>query len=41
MDETVKELGCLIFKLFQRREIADRFILWEVFKDKEAFDSHM
>ncbi len=41
MDETVKELGSVIFKLFQSREIADQFILWEIFKDQEAFDSHM
>ncbi len=37
--ETVKEEGCIEFKVFQDLDDGDRFILWEIFSDKEVYPS--
>ena len=41
VNETVKESGCEIFKIFQNNAQSDEFILWEIFKDEASMDIHM
>ncbi|PXV67980.1 quinol monooxygenase YgiN [Dysgonomonas alginatilytica] len=41
VNETVKEPGCEIFRIFQNNAQPDEFILWEIFKDAAALDIHM
>lgn len=39
--KTVKEPGCELFRIFQNKEKADEFVLWEIFKDEKAMEIHM
>lgn len=39
--ETVKEPGCLIFKVFQNKVNPEEFILWEIFNNQSSMDAHM
>lgn len=41
VNETVKEPGCEIFKIFQNNAQPDEFILWEIFRSEEALNIHM
>ncbi|MDE8603484.1 putative quinol monooxygenase [Marinomonas sp. RSW2] len=41
IEETVKEPGCEVFKVFQTPEDSEMFVLWEVFTDQENFQHHM
>ncbi len=39
--ETIKEDGCIEFKVFQDDEDENHFILWEIFANQQALDLHM
>lgn len=39
--ETEKEPGCELFRIFQKNDIPEEFILWEIFKNNEALKVHM
>lgn len=41
VDYTVRESGCELFRIFQNKEKADEFILWEIFEDEAALELHM
>jgi quinol monooxygenase YgiN len=38
--ETVKEPGCLEFRIFEETERPGRFVLWEIFASPEALKVH-
>lgn len=39
--ETVKEPGCIVFRVFEAYSAPDRFVLWEIFADEQALRLHM
>src|SRR5687768_13627815 len=39
--ETVKEPGCLEFRVFETIEQPDQFVLWEIFASQEALRAHL
>jgi len=39
--ETVKEPGCREFRVFADREDPARFVLWEVFDNRQALKEHL
>lgn len=39
--ETVKEPGCLMFQVLEDLENPGKFVLWEIFKNREALREHM
>lgn len=39
--QTVKEEGCLEFKVFQDTEDPNHFILWEIFENQQALQEHL
>ena len=41
VEQTLKEPGCEIFKVFQCDEDPEQFILWEVFSDELALQDHL
>ena len=38
--ETLKEPGCALFSVHQDTNMPTRFLLWECFYDKAAFENH-
>lgn len=41
VDLTVKEPGCLEFKIFERQDRPGHFVLWEIFESEEALRVHI
>ncbi|MBJ6760420.1 antibiotic biosynthesis monooxygenase [Myxococcaceae bacterium JPH2] len=39
--ETVKEPGCILFRILEDLERPGTFVLWEIFQDREALRVHM
>jgi quinol monooxygenase YgiN len=39
--ETVKEPGCVEFRIFEQLDAPGRFVLWEVFASPEALKVHV
>lgn len=39
--ETVKEPGCIMFQVFEDLENPGKFVLWEIFKNREALRDHI
>ena len=39
--ETVKEPGCIEFRIFESLEQPDKFVLWEVFANRQALRDHI
>lgn len=39
--ETVKEPGCIEFRIFENVEDAQKFVLWEVFVNRQALRDHL
>ncbi|WP_434778065.1 putative quinol monooxygenase [Neisseria sp. Ec49-e6-T10] len=41
IEQTIKEPGCEVFKVFQHHDHAELFTLWEVFSNQLAMQEHM
>lgn len=41
IEETVKEPGCELFKIFQNESNPQEFTLWEIFTDQSALQEHL
>ncbi|QSQ20847.1 antibiotic biosynthesis monooxygenase [Pyxidicoccus parkwayensis] len=39
--KTVEEPGCILFKIFEDLENPGRFVLWEIFENREALRVHI
>ncbi|RKH67888.1 putative quinol monooxygenase [Corallococcus llansteffanensis] len=39
--ETVKEPGCVLFRILEDLENPGRFVLWEIFQNRDALRVHM
>lgn len=39
--ETVKEPGCILFRILEDLDNPGRFVLWEIFQSRDALRVHM